>query len=61
MSESPILSCCVTSELKAAIEDIAFEHHWTRSQTMKWLLERAIAHLDDEREQLRPREVPIAR
>jgi len=60
MSESPILSCCVSSDLKAAIEDIAFERQWTRSQTMKWLLERSIAQLDDELTELRPREVPIA-
>jgi hypothetical protein len=50
----------VSSDLKAAIEDIAFERQWTRSQTMKWLLERSIAQLDDELTELRPREVPIA-
>lgn len=59
MSDAPIMSCCVTHELKAAIEELAAERRWSKSATMTWLLGRAVTQLDLERAQARPREVRI--
>lgn len=56
---SPILSCCVSHELKAAIEELSAERRWSKSQTMAWLLGRAITQLDLELAQARPREVRV--
>lgn len=59
MTESPILSCCVSHELKAAVEEISARRRWSRSQTMAWLLDRAVTQLDLEEAERRPREVRV--
>lgn len=49
MAESPILSCCVSPEVKAAVEALAAERSWSKSHAAAWLLERALDQLDEEK------------
>jgi len=48
MSDSPIISACVTPEIKSEIEKIAADRGWSKSQVVARLLAKALRDLNEQ-------------